>query len=131
MKHDDLFLLRSIFNSDDDGNPIEEIWTGYDKSLNLIVLLEHTDYDYPEYNCATYAVINKEDAFSLARRLKVNMTDLPDIIADSIDSQYLEIINPSLRQTKECFAEILECFADERCRIRLVRTCGAYGYSCF
>jgi len=131
MQRNDLFLLRYIFSSDDDGNPVEDIYVGYDGNFNLIVLIEHTDYDEPEYNCCAYAIIKKDDAFSLAERLKVSMSDLPDVVGDSVDDEYYEIINPSIRQTQECFHEILECFVDEKCRFRLVRTYGAYGYTCF
>ncbi len=131
MKHEDLFLLRYIFSSDDDGNPVEDIYVGYDEAFNLIVLIEHADYDFPEYNCCAYAVINKDEAFKLAKRLKASMTELPGIVSYSVDDEYYEIVNPSIRQTQECFRDILGCFANEKCIFRLVRTYGAYGYSCF
>lgn len=131
MKHGDLFLLRSIFSSDDDGNPVEDLFAGYDDQHNLIVLLEHIDYDEPENNCHAYAIVNKDEAFDLARRLKVPMTELPDLIGGSVDDEYFEIINPSPRQVRNCFKEILDNFTIEKCRFRLIRKAAASGYTCF
>lgn len=130
MKYEDLFLLRCIFNSDDDAQVVEDIYAGYDKSFNLIVLLEHTDYDEPEYNCCIYAIIKKDEAFKLAKRLHVPMTHLPSIICNSVDDEYYNLVNPTLRQTQDCFKEILECFIDEKCKFHVVRTYGCYGYCC-
>lgn len=46
MSHKDLFLCSYVFSSDDDGNPVADIFVGYDASLNLVVLFELTDYDF-------------------------------------------------------------------------------------
>lgn len=131
MKHDNLFLLRCIFNSDDDCAAVEDIYAGYDESLDLVVLLEHTDYDCPEYDCRTYAVVGKDEAFELAKRLGVPMTRLPDVIGDSSGEGYRYTVNPTLRQTQDRFKEILEYLVAEKCRFRLERTYGRYGYCCF
>ena len=131
MKHDDLILPRYIFSSDDDGNPVEDIYAGYDEAFNLIVLIEHTDYDFPEYNCCTYALVEKNEAFNLAKRLKISMTELPGIVSDSVDEEYYGSVNPSIRQTRDCFKEILDRFVYEKCRFQLIRRRGQHGYICF
>lgn len=130
MKHDDLFLLQYIFSSDDDFNPVEDIYVGYDESFNLILLLEHTDHDFPLFNCHTYALIKKEDAFSLARKLSIPMTELPTVISNAPDDSYYEIINPTLNEVRDCFKDIIDCFTDEKCRFQIVRKYGKYGYHC-
>lgn len=131
MTHDDLFLTHYVFSSDDDFNPVEDIYVGYDERFNLIVMIEHTDYDFPEYNSCTYVRVSREETFKLSRRLDVSLVELPALISDSIDDDYCGIVNPSTRHTKQCFREILECFTAEGCRFSLVRQKDATGYACF
>lgn len=131
MKHNDLFLLSYIFSSDDDGNPVEDVFAGFDEAFNLVVLIEHKDYDFPEYDSCAYAIVKKEDAYELAKRHKLPMTDLPGLIGASVDQDYYEIVNPSIRQTQNCFHEILAYLSHERCRFKLVRIKGESGYCCY
>jgi len=131
MKSSDLFCSISIFNSDDDDNPFAEIIVGYDEKFNLIAMLELTDYDFPEYSCRTWAEISKEEAYELAKRLNVSMVSLPEAILDSVDEEYYEIINPSIRVVRECFQEIIDCFIYDHCRIRIRRTYDSRGCCIF
>lgn len=119
MKHDDLFLLEFIFSSDDDQPVVEDIYVGYDSYLNLVVMIEHTDYDYPHYNGCTYALIKKENAYKLAKRLRASMSELPCIIQESSDG-YDDIINPNFQQTRDCFYDILRRLSYEHCKYRLI-----------
>ncbi|MFR5870778.1 MAG: hypothetical protein ACLUEV_03230 [Alistipes sp.] len=43
------------------------------------MLLEHDDYDEPDY-AKVYATVDKRDAMGMARRLNVSLTDLPAVI---------------------------------------------------
>lgn len=130
MKHKELFLLYHIFNSDDDAEAVEDIFAGYDQEFNLILMLKHTDYIEAEYNCSTYAVIRKDEAYKLALRLRVAMTGLPRAIAATVDD-YLCIINPTTKQTRSCFSDLLKMVADNGCKLRLHRNFGANDYTCF
>lgn len=121
MSHKDLFLCSYVFSSDDDGNPVADIYVGYDASLNLIVLFELTDYDFPEFNSSCSAIIDKHEAYWLSKRLEVPMSDLPGFISNSVDESYYEIINPSVRDTRECFRDLLDCFIAEGCHLRIFR----------
>lgn len=121
MKSTDLFLSYSVLNSDDDGNPFAEIVVGYDKKLNLVVLLELTDYDYPEFSSSARVVVSKDEAYELAKRLNVPMVSLSEVILDSVDEEYYKIINPSIKVVRDCFKEIIDCFIEEHCRIRIER----------
>lgn len=130
MKREDLFLLHCIFNSDDDADIVNDIYAGYDEDFNLIILMEHTDYDDPQYNCDAYAVVGKDEAYDLSKRLGVPMTRLIDVIENAV-SDYDNFVNPTLRQTRDCFSDILQFVRDNGGRSRLYRTYGAYGYTCF
>lgn len=130
MKYNELFLSQHTFCSDDDCPVVEEIFVGYNESLDLIVLLEHTDYDKPENNCCTYAKIKKANAFKLAKRLRASMTELPGIINDSME-EYADIINPTPGQARDCFRDILNRLSYEKCKFQLIRTYGPHGYHCF
>lgn len=130
MKHEDLFLLDEIFNSDDDAEVVEDIFAGYDETFNLIILLEHTSYDEPECNCCTYALVEKDEAFLLSKKLSVPMTHLVDVLKDSVKS-YRRLVNPTLRQTRDCFSDILRLVSHNGCRYTLHRTHGADGYKCY
>ena len=121
MSHKDLFLCSYVFSSDDDGNPVADIYVGYDASLNLIIIFELTDYDFSEYNSSCRAVIDKHEAYWLSKRLEVSMSDLPRFISNSVDESYYEIINPSVRDTRECFRDLLDCFIVEGCHMRIFR----------
>lgn len=121
MKHEDLFLCCYVFSSDDDGNPVADIYVGYDTSLNLIVLFELTDYDFPEYNRSSCSIIDKDEAYWLSKRLGVSMRELPGFISSSVDEYYYEIINPTVTQTHECFRDLLHSLIGEGCRFRFVR----------
>lgn len=130
MKSNELFLSSCIFSSDDDSPIVEDIYVGYDKSLNLIVLIEYTDYDEPEYNCATYAIIKKDEAFELAKRLRIAMTELPSVISTSMD-EYAGIVNPTLSQTEACFRDVLDYLVNNNCKFQLVREPGLHDFCCF
>jgi len=106
-------------HSDDDIPVVEDLTVGYDEMHNLIVLIEHTDYDEPWRNSATYAVLNKNETFHLARRLKISMTDLPDHIGDLM-ADYDSIVNADLSDVRCCFKDITEFLLDEGCHFRIV-----------
>ena len=121
MSHKDLFLCSYVFSSDDDGNPVADIYVGYDESLNLVVLFELTDYDFPEFNRTCCAIIDKHEAYWLSKRLEVSMSGLPGFISNSVDDSYYEIINPTVKHARACFRDLIDCFIDEGCHIRMTR----------
>lgn len=124
-----LFLTYGAFCSDDDADVAEDIYAGYDEKLNLIVVLQHTDYVEPEYNCCAYAVIDKDEAYALAKRLSVPMTHLPEAVCMPAEG-YAHLVNPSLGQTRRCFNSILNYIIRLGGRLSLRRTYGADGYTC-
>lgn len=114
-------------NSDDDCPIVEDLFVGYDKAFNLIIMVAHTDYCEPQYNCTTCAIINKDEAAKLAKRLQISMKQLPGFIRDSMD-EYRDIVNATFSQVRDCFKEIIECLIDEKCRFRIERHTGRHGF---
>lgn len=121
MKHEDLSLSRCVFSSHDDFNPVCSIYVGYDDGRNLILLLEHTDYDAREFGYAEYAVINKDEGFKLAKRVGVAMRDLPDYLSGLPDDYYFELSTPFPGDVRDCFADMLDCLLALKCRFRTKR----------
>ncbi len=126
-KHQDLICCSYIFNSYDYFSVVEDLYAGFDNDFNLIILCEHTDYDAPDYNCAICAIVKKEEAYRLAKRLKVSLCELPMEISNSM-SEWNEIACPMPRDVRDCFKEITECLLEEGCRFKIERTYGKEGY---
>lgn len=124
---DDLIRCICVFNSHEDFSVHEAIYVGYDDNLNLIIMCEYTDSDEPDYDCATYAILNKHEATRLAKRLKVTLLNLPLEIADSM-SEWDEIVCPLPSDVRSCFKEITECLIDEGCHFRIKRKSARNGY---
>ncbi len=120
ITHKDLICLSYVFNSHEDFSVIEELYAGFDNEFNLIILCEHTDYDEQSYNCATYAIVSKEEAYHLAQKLKVPLQSLPSEISKEM-SEWGNIVCPTPRDVRDCFKELTECLIDEGCHLRIQR----------
>lgn len=119
-----------IMCSDEDSCVIMEIFAGFNNRQELTISLDYIDRDFPENNCSTAVVVNIEDAFKMAKKNNVKYSKLPSFIFECM-SEWREIINPSLRQTKDCFTEIIEALIEENCRYRLERTYGPNNFQCY
>lgn len=124
-----LWNYYTVMSSDEDQPIVEDLYVGFDSHMNLIVTIEHTNYEEPEYSCSVVAVVNKENAFELSKRLKVSMVHLPSVICESME-EYTEIVNADFQQVQECFKEITDCFISEKCPYRIVRKYGKHGFIC-
>lgn len=124
-----LWKYYHIMSSDEDQLVVEDLYVGFDAYMRLIVTIEHVDYEEPEYSCSVSAVVNKEDAFQLSKKLKVPMAHLLDVISESVE-EYAEIVNADFRQVQECFKEITNCFIGEKCPYKIVRKYGKHGFIC-
>ncbi len=92
---------------------------------HLVLMIEATDYLDKERSCATWAVVNDDDALAMAKRYKVKMDELPELILRAMEEW--ECYNASLRYLIDVFADCLERFLDEDCRFRIERTYGKGG----
>lgn len=126
-KSEDLIRCINIFNSHEDFQVYEAVYAGYDEDWNLVIICEYTDCDAPQYDCGTYAILNKHEALRLAGRLKVPLIDLPLEIAESM-SEWNEIVCPLPSHVEDCFKDITECLLDEGCRFKICRKSARNGY---
>lgn len=124
-----LWKCYHIMSSDEDQLVVEDLYAGFDAYMRLVVTIEHVDYEKPEYSCSVSAIVNKEDAFILSKKLKVSMMHLLDVISESME-EYSEIVNADFRQVQECFKEITDYFISEKCPYRIVRKYGKHGFIC-
>ncbi len=116
-------------NSDDDQPIIIEIIVGFNRTGQLVVCVDFYDYDEPEYNCSTAAIVNLEDSQKMARHHRVKHHQLPEFIGDCME-EWGDIINPTFTQVRDCFKEITECLLDEGCRFKIIRTYGKDDHMC-
>lgn len=118
-----------ILSSDEDQPIVMDLYAGFDASGRLVVCVDSSDYDEPEYDCSTAAVVNLDDSRAMARRHRIRHSRLPAFIAECME-EWGEIINPTLSQVRDCFKEITECLLDEGCRFKILRTYGKSGHTC-
>lgn len=129
MKSGDLVVPCWVMCSDEDQTVVQDVTIGYDETFNLIVLIERSDYEDPQNNCATWAVVDKNDAANLARRINVPMKELPEAMGREMNS-YSRIVNASLSQARSCFRSILDFLASYRCKYRIIRQPDIDGFTC-
>lgn len=129
MKSEDLVLPYWVMCSDEDQTVVQDLTIGYDEKLNLIVLIERSDYEDQQYNCSTWAVIDKNDAADLARRLNVSMKELPEAMGRDM-SAGSNAVNATLSQVRNCFRSIIDCLTTYRCKYRIYRLPDIDGHAC-
>ena len=108
-------LAHWIMCTDDDQPIVEDLVVGYDDRLSLVVRLIRTDYMDEGCCSSVSAIVSKDEAYKLAKRLSIRMTQLPARIAECF-ADYGEIINASFSDATRCFAEILDALVYENCR---------------
>lgn len=123
----DLICCALVFNSHEDFSVYEEIYAGFDHEFNLMIVCEHSDSDDPDYNCATYAMMDKEEAFRLAKKLSVSLKELPTEISRSME-EWGTLPCPTPSDVKDCFKDITECIIEEGCHLKICRSPSKNGY---
>lgn len=125
--HDSLVCLAGILSSHDDFSVVEDLYAGFDSSFNLIILCEHTDYDNPRNNCATWAQVSKDEAFQLSRKLNVPLAELPEYIGESMaEGEGEEFAMPG--DVRDRFKSVTDCLLAEGCHFRIHRRPASDGY---
>jgi len=117
-------------SSDEDQPIVMDMHVGFNMHEQLVIAVDLHDYDEPEYNCSTAAVVNRWDVRAMARNNRVEHSHLPKFIADCME-EWGEVINPNFSQVKDCFKEITDFLLDEGCRLKIIRTHGKGGHICF
>ena len=65
-----LWKSYHIMGSDEDQLVVEDLYVGFGTYMRFVVTIEHVDNEKPEYSCSVSAIVNKEDAFKLSKKLK-------------------------------------------------------------
>lgn len=108
---------------------MNDLSVGFGEDFSLVLIIEHTDYQAPERNCATWATVTKDDAAVLAQRLGVNLRELPERLSRSVAGAD-DTVNATLGEVRDAFRVVLAQLERYRCRYRLFRRRGADGYAC-
>lgn len=105
---------HTIITSDDDLSIVSYLTVGFDTSYRFVICLEKVDYR--EYDPGSKskrkiinAVVDKDDAYELSKRLKVSLTELPEFFANELDTDYTLA---TTRQTSVVFKEALNYLLD-------------------
>lgn len=115
--------------SDEDQPAVESLCAGFDEAMRLTVTLEHTDYDCPTASCAVSAVVDRDDAYALSRRLGVAMAALPEALRGMVEKQ-VSVPNADFCQVQDCFRTLTDRLLRHGCRHTIVRRYAADGSSC-
>lgn len=118
-----------IISSDEDQPIVMDMYAGFNISGQLVVCVDLHDYDEPEYNCSTAAVVNFDDSQAMARNHRIEHSRLPVFIAKCM-KDWSQVINPTFTQIGYCFKEITEYLLDEGCRFKIIRTYGKRDHIC-
>jgi hypothetical protein len=85
MKSKDLILECCIASIHYDFSYTHKVVFGFDTMHRLIVMQEYGFDDKPELNHCVVATVSADEAFRMARRLKIGMTELPEWISAHYD----------------------------------------------
>lgn len=120
---DELHRSEFIMWSDPDQPKVMDLFAGFNVRNEMVVTCDYTDYEATEYNCATAAVVDKDDVEKMARRHNVKYSEVPYFISQNMD-EWREIVNPSIFEVMDCFKDIMERLVEEGCRYRIIRKYG-------
>lgn len=120
--------LSFVMSSDEDQMIVEDVLIGFDKNLNLLVELKHSNYEEKEYSSSIFMCMEEEEAYNLARRLHTSLHELPTVIGDFFGEKYSGYVNPCCYDVHTCFKEILDFLLDYGCHYRIVEQPGKDDY---
>lgn len=100
-----LALEEWIAQSDDDLEIWASVTVGFDGEKELAVKWEYIDYEEEEHNKLVVAFVTFEDAYDMAKRLNVRLTELPLAIKKRCGYSSNTLV-PS--QVEACFKEVLD-----------------------
>ncbi len=105
-----LTLEEVIIESDDDLAIWSSIVVGFDISKNLVIRLEHIDYEAHENDYTLAAAIEKDDAFRMACFLHVKLTYLPRFLFEKFGTNFpLSVPSEVERLFKSMLDFVLDC----------------------
>lgn len=112
-----LALKELLIETDSDLSVVATVSIGFDDSGNLTLMYDRTVYDHPSESSITYAVVDKQQAYDLSRRLKVPLTHLPAYFSKKFAVEPFGYAGPS--EARALFKDILVFFSYRGARYRL------------
>ena len=110
---------KLIMESDNDQPICSSLTACFEENQGLAIVLEHEDYEEPEYNYKIKAAVDQQDTCLMAQNLKVFPSSRPSLLSNRFGNTS-GTIAPS--ETEAVFKEILEFILDCGARYRLKRT---------
>ena len=124
-----LWKSSHIISSDEDQLIVEDLYVGFNTDMDLLIVLDHTDYEDKANGCSVTAIVSKENAYLLSQRHKVSMSLLPEFLSSS-QEEYSSLVNPDCNQVQECFQAITHWLIHQLCPYQLVRQYGKSSNIC-
>lgn len=109
-------LDRVLIVSHEDYEPYASVLVEFDYQKNFNVVLEYSYSEDASLNHKTTAVIHKDNAYALAKRLKINLLELPDYFAKKFDRD--SFFN-DVSDVEALFAEVIDFLLDEGITYRI------------
>lgn len=103
-----LTLEELLIETDQDLPIVATVTIGFDDNGYLILEHEIMDYEVPSESRTKYAVIEKQEAYALAKKVNVPMTQLPAYVLKKYGVQPFCQVVPS--EARVLFKEILDFF---------------------
>lgn len=112
MNNDSLFGSHYVFGMHDDLDLIDELEVGFNENRELVIRLSRTCYgwvaeDFSDAKCWIEAYVSRDEAYQVATRLKVPLTELPDHIASSASDYGEHDIDITMQACWEGFNELI------------------------
>lgn len=111
-----LTSITLIAESDNDMEIVASIVVGFDYLNNFVVKYSFEDYREYGKDWERSAIVDEDDAKRMAQRLRVPLSDLPQIIYDKFND-FSGIAVPS--EVEDTFKEILDFVLDCGARYKL------------
>ncbi len=113
-----LTLEELILETDGDMPIVASVITGFDDNGCLVIKYECVDYEHHSKTQSRCAVIEKQDAYTLAKKLKVSLTELPAYISSEYSIPASCQAVPS--KAFDLFKEILDFIISYRINYKII-----------
>lgn len=102
-------LDRVLIVSHEDFEPYASVLVEFDNDKNFNICLEYSYSHNPSLDTKTVACVNKDNAYLLSKKLKINMLELPAYFAKKFDDD--SFFN-EVADVENVFAEVIDFLLD-------------------
>lgn len=115
QRHEIVSASYTIAVSDQDQSSVAELFAGFDANKNLVIDLSM----YNRTNGNSRAVVDKDDAKSLASKLNIAIDQLPEKVAKMATADE-QLINASPSDVERIFSKVLDTILNLGARYKLI-----------